>query len=340
MERLNCSSGPQNFQNQETFIILAVSMTTTAFFLNFLQVTVIIHQKLYKSSKNIVLLNFSICGQLTSAIDLWYIYTAMKWTKSDEVDPLDDLYLCLLLPSGLLLLSFFTFWGLYVARVIQQYIVVLKHRCFTNFHHEISVTMALIASSWTEGIVLALLPLIGWNSWNGLCHVPTVWESSFSLTFGLLYILHLLVITAMFVDMLVLNLKKRRTIQPYPNENTVSFNDISIQYQHPPTLYSRENFTLLLEVIIFILFTLPFLIYFVYLHIHPISDPCLIFPKHHITNMWMSMLLILFAAVIPIFHMCSQRDLTRSYIAFIQSLVQNSASTQTQETEENQHQMH
>lgn len=303
----NCTiSTEANYEVDKVYVILAVATATLCFFLNATQFVIIIHQGLLKRNKNIVIINLCVCGQLSSLTVVWYLYKVLLFWQEDRL--VDDYLLCFLLPSGLHLLTLFTFTPLITLLVLQHHLVT-RPQAYRRFHSSQLVIGLLVLLSWCEAVIISLIPLTGWNSWHEICSFPYAWSPSFSALVCIIYFLHYPMMIILLTDLCFFSSKRRRSICPQilaSDTAAMTLNEIDPSYDEPKSL-GLKNMILLF--ILYMVGTLPFVCYTAHVALHQEMDLCQSLVANEKAAMWTSWLTVVFAAIRPLFHIMVEDDL-------------------------------
>ncbi|XP_054724309.1 lysophosphatidic acid receptor 3-like [Uloborus diversus] len=309
----NCTlSSAISYDVDKVYVVLAVSTATLSFFLNLTQFIIIIHQRLLKRNKNIIIINLCVCGQLSSLTVIWYIYKVIVFWQEERI--VDNYLLCFLLPSGLHLLTLFTFTPLITLLILQHHLVARPktNRRFSNSH---MVVALLVILAWCQAVIISLIPLTGWNNWYNVCSLPMAWSPSFSVLICIIYFLHYPMVIILLTDLCLWSSKRRNSISPEPLcEKAVGDNFCSAVHVEPKPL-SNKNVTLLF--LLYMAGTLPFMFYTAKVALDQNVDLCESLIANEKAAMWTSWITVVFAAVRPLFHIFVEDDLGDGTATFI-----------------------
>ncbi|KFM57792.1 hypothetical protein X975_26946, partial [Stegodyphus mimosarum] len=314
----NCTlSSAASYDVDKVYVVLAVSTATLSFFLNFTQFIVIIHQRLLKQNKNIIIINLCVCGQLSSVTVIWYIYKVVVFWHQERI--IDNYLLCFLLPSGLHLLTLFTFTPLITLLVLQHHLVV-RPRTSKRFHSNQLVIGLLVVLAWCEAVIISLIPLSGWNNWHDICSVPFAWSPSFSVLICIIYFLHYPMVIILLTDLCLWSSKRRSSICPQPLHNKLNYEcgEQNMIVHVEPKPLSSQNVVLLF--LLYIAGTMPFMCYTAKVALSQDMDLCQSLVANEKAAMWTSWITVVFAAIRPLFHIFVEDDLGDGTATFISTV--------------------
>ncbi|XP_059477178.1 uncharacterized protein LOC132197711 [Neocloeon triangulifer] len=165
--------------------------------------------------------------------------------------------------------------------------------CLLEWQH----LAAVAAFSWLLVILVALMPLLGWNSWRGLCYIPLVWTTKYS---GLLSMLHILMAMACAYLLLGMFIHSRLGKESAPQDEKPS-TDSTIHVLPPWEAKAR-----LMCILVLLLCTLPMLLaVLVHSDVLTNQQPVLLqlawLARHDSVLPWSLLLAILPAALLPLF---------------------------------------
>lgn len=311
----NCTlPEPSSYQFDNVYVVLAVATATLSFYLNLSQFIVIIHQKLLKNNKNIIIINLCVSGQLSSFTVFWYIYRVMSsWRAQDDSGYL----LCFLVPSGLHLLTLFTFTPLITLLVLQHHLVTSPRGC-SHVQNSQLVVALLVILAWCEAIIISIIPLTGWNNWDQTCSVPQVWSPSFSVLICVIYFLHYPMVLILVMDLCLWSSKRNRTICPEAVPTDECDEKVGAVLQKSPPDLSLRGIVILF--IVYIMGTLPFICYTARVAMYQEADVCQSLVANERAAMWTSWVTVVFAAVRPLYHALVDDDLGESTAQVLVSL--------------------
>ncbi|KAG8180801.1 hypothetical protein JTE90_008586 [Oedothorax gibbosus] len=324
---------PTSDDEQRIYVLLATSTAMLSFTLNFMQFLVIICHRLLRS--HLVIGHLCICGQLASASVLFYIWRAF----SDETE---DYFLCLLLPSCLHLLVLFTFGPLITLLVLQH------HRLVRDREDAPFVMGLLVTLVWCQAFLVSLVPLTGWNNWQGLCRLALVWPPAFSLLVCVLYFLHYPMVVILLADHCFHSRPRRRSSSVSPASSNMhnsllmhpSSTDTIVMHQSSSTspvlsldedrifyltsspAYRRRHTDVFRPVSIIVLLllyfatTLPFVFCTAWQGAKG-ADPCDPLVAGERAVAWTSWITVMFAALRPCIHLLMEDEVTEGTITLV-----------------------
>ncbi|KAF8765188.1 uncharacterized protein LOC129966400 [Argiope bruennichi] len=332
----NCVSS--QVEEEGLLVVLSVATATLAFFLNLLQLIVIVHQRLLYYHKNLVVLHFCLCGQLSCAPVLCGLIVAPPLSSSA-------------LAPVLHLLSLFTFAPLITLLVLQQHPLGRPPRALTF----------LLLLAWCQALLISLVPLTGWYGTR---------PASFAALLCALYFLHYPLVLILLVDLCLKRRSNRIGVVPdvesrghivqssaVKQDGYVSSEGHLPVYVHLSSLspHKNEKFTEgtssdlksltsndfpnkkicsdprdqpfrmrndILLVCLWSACTLPFFCQTALMAGNSQQDFCDALFSNERTALWTSWLTMLFAAIRPVFHTQLEDDLGESTVTFINVLCQ------------------
>ncbi|XP_065343039.1 uncharacterized protein LOC135941442 [Cloeon dipterum] len=165
--------------------------------------------------------------------------------------------------------------------------------CLLEWQHLATVA----AFSWFLIFLVALLPLMGWNSWSGLCYLPMVWTTKYS---GFLSMLHILMAMACAYLLLGMFIHSRLGKESTPQDEKPT-KDATIHVLPP-----WESKARLMSILLLVICTFPFLLtVLVHSNVVPEHQPILLqiawLARHDSVLPWSLLLAILPAALLPLF---------------------------------------
>ncbi|CAL1286424.1 unnamed protein product [Larinioides sclopetarius] len=326
----NCAG--RQAEEDGLLVVLSVATATLAFFLNLLQLVVIVHQRLLHHHKNLVVLHLCLCGQLSCAPVLCGLILAPPLSPPA-------------LAPALHLLSLFTFAPLITLLVLQQHPLGRPFRALT----------LLLLLAWCQAILISLVPLTGWYVTR---------PASFAALLCALYFLHYPLVLILLVDLCLRRRSNRVGVMQdvesrghsgqsslHKQNCYVSSGDQWPIYVHTvphaenfgdgtiPTLKFPNSVCLperlgcsaaqaqpfrarndVLLVCLWSACTLPFFCHTALMAGHSQPDFCDALYSNERTALWTSWLTMLFAAVRPVFHAQLEDDLGEGTVTFINVL--------------------
>nr|XP_015922558.1 uncharacterized protein LOC107451087 [Parasteatoda tepidariorum] len=307
----NCTLSTASYEGDKAYVFLASTTAVLSFFLNLSQFIIIIHQRLLKENKNIIIINLCICGQLSSASVIWYIYKVVSFWQEERL--VDDYLLCFLLPSGLHLLTIFIFTPL-ITLLVLQHNLVIRPKTGKRFQSTHLVIGLLIVLSWCQAIIISIIPLTGWNNWNGVCSLPLAWSPSFTILICIIYFLHYPIVLILLADLCLWSSKRRNSISPEP-----LCCQSKLELCHAVRIAEKplSNRNAIFLFLLYMAGTMPFMCYAASVVMDQDMDFCSSLVANEKAAMWTSWVTVVFAAIRPLFHIFMEDDLGDATAVFI-----------------------
>ncbi|XP_023225815.1 sphingosine 1-phosphate receptor 5-like [Centruroides vittatus] len=300
----------ENRDHQRLFVLISVAIATMAFLLNLIHFLAIIQQSLLKQAKNIIIMSFCICGQLSSVVVAWYVY---RITAAENSEILSDYNICYFVPSGFLLVTLFTSTSLITLQVLQLHFEIsckskTEQRCR-------AIILAMVVMAWFEGVVVSVIPIVGWNNWQGYCTIPHIWSNAYSMTLCLLYYFHLSIIIALLFNVICANCKKRNSVLPECNEiATITDQPLVIPFVTSQAVKLKN---VLASFTLYVFGTLPIISYMSYIVLGEKTHQCHMLILSTNYEVGSILLIVLSAAISPLFYIFTEDDLAAATAQFI-----------------------
>ncbi|CAL4088648.1 unnamed protein product [Meganyctiphanes norvegica] len=184
--------------NQKLFLVVSVALATVCFFTNVVQVAVFGRPSTVRSVKSVLLLSQAMSGLLAAFVVAFPIHVIAA--RGGWVIGEGGYAACYLGHSAVILVTGLTSLGTATLLLLDQYIKANHPRRYMTLGTNVIGWSVAVCGVWVISLVVALLPYMGWNSWedhDARCHLSTLWPLSF--TAFLCFILGIEVMTAVLM---------------------------------------------------------------------------------------------------------------------------------------------
>lgn len=316
--------------DHKVFLIVSVAFATVSFFINAIQMAALVYHDLLQNIRNVLLLNQTIAGLVTTFTVVFPIKLVTgqhpsHWQDPSEPNFFNDFSICLSLASGLFLLAIFLTITNSNLLVLEQYLNITQPRQYLKFQGDFLLVTTCITIGWIESSIFTLMPWLGWNNWQGHCLLPDVWTPTFMVIFMFALFLHMTVELVMVLKMWLVLRRKAYAINPESeempvtasvvNSATSSFSSNNTRGGLMHTHHNNSNYAVKLctsTFLITFLCHLPLLIHLMAYARCEQTDSCAIEDSSRIdVFLWSSLLLLINAVANPLLYAFTDEQISK-----------------------------